>query len=196
MTVVRKAVRKAVRRIDRRPALRLGGVGNLLLAPRDFTDDVWIHGSATATADATTAPGGTNTADQFDFVSTLYGFYDATNAAWLTDHPIELELTSEWVEYTREVTTPAGCTELRVYVARADGSQYAYQTVAVIPETSYVLRWWAKSDGSTTDLWNARFVRGSIPTPATLMTADTSSSGFTADTSGFGFTADTIEIRI
>ena len=171
-----------------------GGDSNLLLAPRDLSDGVWTHGTVVVDPDTETDPNGGSEADGVDFVATNFGFYGNTAGDWVAEYPEDITFTTDWVRYEREVTTPVSCVSLRVYPARIDGTDYIYQTVEVLPETSYVLRWWAKVDGSNTYIWNVTFRRGTLQTPTTPITLTADLTSITADNANL--TADQTEAII
>jgi len=73
------------------------------------------------------------------------GIYDASNGAWIIDANWTAYDTAFSPEPAREsmtFTTPAGCSVVRLYFARINGSRYAYENVAVLPSTEYVASFW------------------------------------------------------
>jgi len=103
---------------------------NLLTKTEDFSDGVWTKASVTVTANATTAPDGTATADRIDFIAAVNARITqsvATQAAshllkiWLkSDTPCTISLgnvltnevtvnvTTTWQEFTYTGTLPTG----------------------------------------------------------------------------------------
>lgn len=146
---------------------------NIALRSEEFDNATWVSTNGAVTGNDITSPSGAVTADRKDkdttsahlyqgsitvTASTVYEFsfyakagtsttihprfFDESNSAFFGTNA-QITITGAWVRYTYSLTTPIGCTSLRVYVTRDDsntGSFYIWgsQVEAGSFLTSYI----------------------------------------------------------
>jgi len=115
-----------------------------LVGPYDGPTSEWSYGGIAGATDVALSNGfggmGFTTPN-----AAFKGIYNATGTAWIINAsvtPYETALSATPAREELFFTTPAGCTEIRIYPARASGSDYVFVLVTVEPETDYVASFW------------------------------------------------------
>jgi len=129
----------------------------------------WVDSGTSWSANTIISPDGTQNADDPGFVSEKWGFYDVTNASWISEYPqnYPFTVTSEWVRHSATITTPSECTTLRFYPLRSGNDiSYIFQNVGVSTSTTYTASAYYKlaDDGTTVIAWGAQLEAGAFPT--------------------------------
>ncbi|GAA5070515.1 polysaccharide lyase family 7 protein [Roseibacterium beibuensis] len=126
----------------------------------------------------------------FDTTGAAYkGIYDQSAMAWIINagfRPYDSPPSAVPAQEVLQFTTPANCTSIRLYPARASGSAYLYIVVPVLPETDYVATFWHQLvDGQHrvggVALWQGREPPSATPRGPTVI-ASANASGLTSVT--------------
>lgn len=141
---------------------------NLCLRSEDYTNSTWTKIGLTITP--TMLPNGINGALLPDSSYANYAVYDNSNAAFIVSQTA-YATTSSVQRYTVAFTTPAGCTSIRIYPIRNDGTSHVYQNIGVLASTSYVMTFFANSSGNGgVQLEQASYPTSYIPTTSVAVT--------------------------
>jgi len=153
---------------------------NLALRSEEFDNATWNKSSSTITANSTTSPDGTTTADKLnigsggaiyqgsisatpstdytfsfyakniDAINTRIAVYDESNLAFIVSD-VSYTITDSWARYLFTFTTPSGCTSVRVYPQRfALGSGNLYLWGAMVEQGSYATSYIPTSGATVT----------------------------------------------
>ena len=139
---------------------------NLITYSEQLDHSNWTDIGTSWTANAETAPDGTQTADNPGFIAAKWGIFDQTNLSWLSGYPenFPFTVTSTWTRRYITFTTPSGSTSARFYVLRdALDSKYVYQAVSgLTANTTYTASAYYKlaDDNSTVLVWGAQLEAG------------------------------------
>lgn len=116
--------------------------------------------------------------------SELFAVYDVTNATWITTETAYSQAsrsTTQRQEHT--FTTPAGCTSVRIYPARKDGSNYVYDTISGLTAGAvYTASFYHEKAGALQKVGGLQLVSGTaaghyVETAGASATAGCSASG-------------------
>lgn len=141
---------------------------NLCLRSEDYTNSTWTKVGLTITP--TMLPNGINGALLPDSSYANYAVYNNSNAAFIVSQTA-YATTSSVQRYTVAFTTPVGCTSIRIYPIRKDGTSHVYQNIGVLESTSYVMTFFANSSGNGgVQLEQASYPTSYIPTTSTTVT--------------------------